>query len=171
MSAARPTAAAAPLIELLGDLLALQDELGVVLRSKLDAMKRADTAAMQSASARESLLASRIAALDRRRHETLARTCAALCLPNDAAATLTVIAERLPPTDRERLLGLSAVLRQKIVTVAETHRVITIVSAEMLAHYRSVFSAITRAAGDQPTYTRGGRTAGASSLCVLDAVG
>jgi len=161
---------ATALVDLLEELLRLQTELEVVLRSKLDAMKRADTAAIQSASAREGLLVRRLAELDRRRKELLA----GWPVPNprgEAARTLSMLAESLNEPHRGRMTALAAGLRQRVAAVAELHRVITIVSAEMLAHYRKVFDAMTRSPDEADVYTPRGRAGAVRTTRVLDAVG
>ncbi len=165
-----PDTDAAALVDLLDELLRLQTELEVVLRSKLDAMKRADTAAIQSASAREGLLIRRLAQLDRRRAELLANWPAERPR-GETPRTLSLLAESLAEPHRGRMTALAAGLRQRVAAVADLHRVITIVSAEMLAHYRKVFDAMTRGPDDADLYTPRGRAGSARTTRVLDAVG
>jgi hypothetical protein len=112
-----------------------------------------------------------MAELDRRRVEVMAGLGSALGAGTGKGLTISRVAEGVEKAARERLLAMSAGLQQRIRAVAELHRVITIVSAEMLAHFRSVLTVMTRA-GDEPgTYSRRGRMESKGSMRVLDAVG
>lgn len=155
---------------LLRELTSAQEELALVLGQKLDAMRKADTAAMQSATAREGFLLDRLGQLDMQRHAVLNRVVEAVGLPRSASMTLSQIAARLDERTRGRLTKLMQELRERMLRVAEANRVIALVSGEMLAHYRNVFSALTRGSEESTVYTRGGRISG-EPMRVLDAVG
>lgn len=160
-----------PLVTLLGDLAALQEELAVVLDAKLAAMRRADVAAMHSASAREGHLMGQAARLDAARHATVARVAAALGLPRGEPVTLTAVAARVDGAPRAALHVAGARLRDAMLRVAERNRVVSMVSGEMLAHFRSVFAAMARRPESPAEYTpRGGAAHGAECMA-LDAVG
>jgi len=171
MSATANTIDAGGLMALLDEMLVLHDELAVVLRSKLEAMKKSNVGGMQSAAAREGLLVRKMAELDRRRGEVMASLGSAMGTGTGKGLTISRVAEEVEEADRERLLARSAGLQQRIRAVAELHRVITIVSAEMLAHFRSVLTVMTRAGDDSGTYSRRGRMESRTSMRVLDAVG
>lgn len=171
MSATRTRVEAGPLMGLLEEMVVLHDELAVVLRSKLEAMKKSNVGAIQSAAAREGLLVRKMAELDRRRGDVMAVIGSALGAGTGKGLTISRVAEGAEPAERERLLAMSAGLQQRVRVVAELHRVITIVSAEMLAHFRSVLTVMTRAGDEAGTYTRRGRMESKGSMRVLDAVG
>ncbi len=171
MSATATTIDAGGLMALLEEMLVLHDELAVVLRSKLEAMKRSNVGGMQSAAAREGHLVRKMAELDRRRVGVMAGLGSALEAGSGKGLTISRMAEGVGTAERERLLAMSAGLQQRIRAVAELHRVITIVSAEMLAHFRSVFTVMTRAGDEAGIYTRRGRMESKGSMRVLDAVG
>ncbi|MCK6456882.1 MAG: flagellar protein FlgN [Phycisphaerae bacterium] len=159
------------LAELLRGLTSLQEELTTVLESKLDAMRRADTPAMQSATAHERRLLDRLTQLDIERHAIVARAAEALGLPDRAGLTVRRVAESCGEPDRSRLLVLAEGLRQKMLRVAELNRVIALVTGEMLAHYRTVFTAMARGGEDSGGYSHRGRPQSAAAVRVLDAVG
>lgn len=171
MSATQSRVEAGPLLGLLEEMLVLHDELAVVLRSKLEAMKKSNVPAIQSAAAREALLVRKMAELDRRRGDVMASIGAALGSGAGKGLTISRVAEAAEPAERERLLAMSAGLSQRVRAVSDQHRVITIVSAEMLAHFRSVLTVMTRTGEEAGTYTRRGRMESKGSMRVLDAVG
>ncbi|MCG8404319.1 MAG: flagellar protein FlgN [Phycisphaerales bacterium] len=162
------------LISLLEQLIALQEALQVVIREKLEAMRRSDMDGMISAAHREGELAARVSVLDECRKRVAAELCRTKGLPKSARVehvTLNILVERLGNPHRARLLELGNTLRVQMLKVAELNRVVELVSHEMLAHFKNLFSAFTQSEDGPRTYSRGGAVEAGSGANVLDAVG
>ena len=155
-------------------MIGLQERLHEVIREKLEAMRRCDTEHMLSATGREGEIAAQISALNDRRTETAGRMCDALGIqrpPAVAPVTLRFLAGRLDSGFRQRLVELGDELRDCMLKVAEANRVVEMVSREMLAHFKDLFAAFTRAEDGPQTYSRGGAMEHATGTQVLDSVG
>jgi len=158
----------------LAQLADLQTQVNSAVRDKLDAMRRADVNEIARRSRREGDLAARILEVDGLRRGVVVRMCAALGIPsteNGSEITLRSLLARLGPDDREKLSSLANVLRERMVTTAESNRVVEIVCHEMMAHFKAVFSAMTQAASDNGLYGAQGARAPSGEPLVLDAVG
>jgi hypothetical protein len=154
---------------------ALQDELLATLREKLDAMRRADIEAMTAAARRERQVLSRINDVEVERFAAVGRLADALGAPSfqdGRGAVLRNLAGRLEAATRDRLLGLAAALREKMLRVGEAQQVVELVSRELLTHFKTLFSIMTQPAEHEPTYSSGGERgrAAQAGIC-LDAVG
>ncbi|MBN2560368.1 MAG: flagellar protein FlgN [Phycisphaerae bacterium] len=155
-------------------LIALQVSLHAVVREKLEAMRRADTEAMLSGSRRESELTSEIAAMDDQRRQVVSKLCQAVGIspaPGGNSVTLRALAGRLEPGPRERLARLADRLREEMLRLAEANRVVDLVSREMMAHFKVLFSVMMHDGEAAPTYSADGGVGPASGARVLDAVG
>jgi hypothetical protein len=163
--------ASGELMELMTRLTALQERLHASIREKLEAMRRADVDAMLASARAEGRVVSEISALETDRKDVVRRLGVALGM-NPAlagAATIRQLADRLDTAVGRRLMQAAGALRERMLRVAEANRVVELVSREMLAHFRTLFSIM---AGDEtgPTYSAAGRMAGATGPRVLDSV-
>ncbi len=174
MSAATVTTLVDRLAELLEDLSARQASLHEVIRGKLEAMRRADVEGMIAATHREGELTNEVTALDGRRRDIAGKLSEALSRsPSERGRGLSLrnLAGRLDASQRPRILTLADTLRRRMLDVAEANRVVELVSREMLAFFKEVFSAMVRDDKTPLTYSAGGAVGAASGARVLDAVG
>ena len=172
-----PAIAAKPvdrLAELLEALAARQEALHGVIRGKLDAMRRTDVEAMIAASHREGELAGEVTLLDAQRRDVAAELCAEIgihALERGRPASLRRIAARLADTDRTRVVKLADRLREQMLKVAEANRVVELVSREMLAFFKAIFTAIVKDDAVPRLYSACGDMGTPARARVLDAVG
>ena len=151
-----------------------QETLHGLIREKLDAMRRNDTAGMMSASQREGRIAAQVSALDARRGEVVDRLCEALSLPRPSAPgrmTLRVLAQALEIGARAHLVSVGQRLREQRLKIAGANRVVELVCREMLDYFKTLFSALTLNDDGSDLYSRGGSRAADARATVLDAVG
>lgn len=154
---------------LLRMLLGAQTDLASVLRSKLDAMRRADVDAMQSATADEAALIDRLSLLDAQRHAIAGRLASrfgSTAAPLRMSQVIGAIAEPM----RSDLAAVSDALRRQMLAVADANDVVRTASREMTEHFRAVFESLTQAASEVMGYSRRGRSE-SQPACLLDAVG
>jgi hypothetical protein len=62
-------------------------------------------------------------------------------------------------------------LREEMLKLAETNRVVELVCREMLAHFKMLFSAMVQSEEDGPTYSPTGEMGPSKGTRVFDAVG
>lgn len=162
------------LAALLTELVALQESVHAVISIKLESMRRADVEGMLAAAHREGELTSKIAEIDIRRKQIVGQLCTALGLPateRGRPIRMSTIAHRLDRAACDHLLHIAQTLRERMLKVAEINRVVELVSREMLAHFKTLFSAMVLDQETPGTYSAiGGVDRGSGSL-VLDAVG
>lgn len=162
------------LASLLAELIAMQESLHAVVAIKLESMRKADVDGMLAAAHREGELTAKIGETDSRRRDLVARLCSGLGLPSTERGKpirLSLIASRLERTSSNHLLKLAQVLRDRMLKVAEINRVVELVSREMLAHFKTLFSAMIQD-GEMPgTYSAVGAVDRGASPLMLDAVG
>lgn len=162
------------LVELLRRLIDYESDLLALLNEKLEAMRRADSDGMLALSMREGELTAKIAKTDGDRHALVGSLCRALdiqCGRNTGAVPLREIAARLDPGRRHVALDCAERLRRRMLEVAEANRVVELVSREMLAHFKNVFSAIVQDDGEAETYSSHGQVKPASGARMIDAMG
>lgn len=161
------------MVKVLSELKRLHDELAVVVREKLSAMRKADTDAMRSAVAREEFLAQRIHEQDGLRKQIVQLIGEQTGIPAAQARAMTVseFAGRVAEPSRSQLLVLAAALREKVKETAEANRVAAIVSQEMLKHFRRIYQVMARANVVPGVYSWTGRTELRPGSTVFEAVG
>ncbi len=164
------------LIVVLGELKSLHEELLLVIRRKLEAMRRADGEQMQSCAARERFLAERIRqreGLRRQLAEAVTESLEMGASDRKAAKMVKVgeLAERMDEPRRSRMIVLASAIRQAIEQVDQANRVAALVGQEMAKHFQKVREAVISASGDGGVYCRTGRCVRMGGSHVLDAVG
>lgn len=165
---------AGELAAVLEQLLTLQVRLHAQMREKLSAMRRADSDAILAAAHGEGRIAAEVEAQEARRQEIVGRMCGALSLPfanKGRNVSLRALAERLDANLSAVLLRIAQRLREAMLRVAETNRVVELVSREMLEHFKAVFRAMVADEDDASTYRVGGGPRKAVEAQVLDAMG
>lgn len=159
-------------IAMLGEMKALHDELCMVVKRKLDALRRADVDAIQSATAREDFLARRIHECDGMRKQVMELIATSMGVARSHAREMTVseLADRVGEPASSRLVVLAAALRDRIRETAEANRVAALITQEMLKHFRHVYDVMATANQQPGVYTRSGSAAPRRAVSVFEAV-
>ncbi len=161
-------------VRVLDELKHLHDELAVVVKGKIQAMRAADTDALRSAVAREGFLTQRIREQDGLRRQIMELVGELLGLSPDEAGRMTVseLAQRTVEPARSRLLAVAAAIREKAQEAARANEVAAMITAEMLKHFRHVFEVMAQVdAREVGLYSRTGRTEARAAMSVFEAVG
>jgi hypothetical protein len=160
-------------VKVLGEMKRLHDELAVVVRQKLAAMRAADTDGMRSAVAREEFLARRIREQDGLRKQVLQLLGEQMGMSaaQARAMTLSELAGRVNEPSRSQLLLLAATLRETVRETAECNRIVAVVSREMLKHFRQIYEVMAQASGTPGVYSWTGRAEVRPGTAVFEAVG
>ncbi len=161
------------LVNLMGDLKTLHSDMLSVLQQKLAGMRRADTEAINSCTARERFLAERVQEREGLRRQLVQILGKELGLSPEQSAGLGVrdLAERLPEPRRGQLLVLGEALRELIGKIDNANKVVALVTGEMLKHFRHVYAAMARSGPSTGRYASNGQIAVERPTQVFDAVG
>ena len=165
---------AGDLAVLLEQLIDAQVYLRGVVREKLDAMRRADVEGMTEASHREANAVGEAASLDKRRCELVGALCRELNVEtgrNIRSVTLRILIAAIDGEAKTRLAGLADRLRREMLALAETNRIVEIVSREMLSHFKKMFEVMTESEENTQTYSPIGAKGATGGVRVLDAIG
>ncbi len=132
------------LVRLFGSLERLQDRLLTLIQSKIDAMRRADIAAMRELGDQEREVVMRLHERDGLRCQLMEEIGRQLRLPPRAARALPVsqLAARLPKSEQGPLLGAAGSLAAAATKVAQVNRVAGAVSRDLLHHLNWVFASV-----------------------------
>jgi hypothetical protein len=159
-------------------LLCTLNELGDHLRAlhqlairKLDAMKRADIALLNSCAAEEECELQRMLRRDGKRDAVLARLAQALRMRTSAPARLTEIAGRLPQPFSSQIVAKSAELRGLAENLEEKNRLAAAVAQSVHSHIRAVFAEVAKANQETIGYGRNGKHEAMTTRAWVDAVG
>jgi hypothetical protein len=162
------------LVRLLGDLTGLYGELAMHMRTKLEAIKRADSDKIQSITAREMVLAEKAAEREGLRRQITARILAGLGREatdaSGAPITLTQLAEFFPEPRRSQLLVVAAGLRERVREIDRMRTTQSLISHEMLKHLGEVLKVMC-AGVRSDVYSRTGQRQGSGVAAVFEAVG
>jgi len=146
------------LVHLLVQMRDLYGDMQEILEAKLEAMKRADSDRLNDLAARERRLVERIRERDGLRRQLVALVCQEVGIGagSERAVTLTELASRIQEPRRGHLLSLSQSLRDVVMKVGETNRIIGTVSDVMLKHFGKVYEAMTSCPEDPGVYSAKG---------------
>jgi hypothetical protein len=160
------------LVRLLQALMGMHAEVALHMRTKLEAIKRADTDAIQSITAREMLLAGRLQEREGLRKQLMDRLgeCLGLEKGRGRKVRLAELAEMLPEPQRSQLLVSAAGLREKVSEIDRLRTRTTAITQEMLKHLRAILAVMTQG-GASDVYSRSGRRERLGSANVFEAVG
>jgi len=161
------------LVTLFDGLHKLHEQLLALIRSRIDAMKRSDVAAMQSLSEQEQLLAGRVEQREGLRRQLMDKIGEQCGLSSRAARALSVsqLAGRLDEPQRTTLQQAAQRLRGIIAKVAQANRVAGAISREVLTHLEWVFASV-RPASEQPfVYSVNGQAPLANDARIFETVG
>lgn len=162
------------LVRLLGDLSNLHGELAMHMRGKLEAIKQADAPRIQSITARETVLAQRVAEREGLRKQITGRILKSLKAPEQGpegqSITLTQLAERFGEPRRSQLLVAAAGLREKVTEISRMQATMSQITQHMLEHLGAVLKVMCAGVGGE-VYSRTGRRQNAGTATVFEAVG
>lgn len=161
------------LIRHLDEVTKTQEALLVRINEKIDAVKRADLAAMRAATLAEQKLVDEIERHNEVRRPLMDRIGAAMGLGPAVGRTMTIsqMIERLPADRAEALAGAGARLRGVMIRVAQANRVASEICRGVLGHLSEVFKSAMSSAGESAGYSnRGGAVASRESR-IIEAVG
>lgn len=173
-TSAQLTSLADDMAGVLEGLCGIQDRFLAAIDQKLEAMRRCDVSAMSAASALEGELAADASLLDERRCWLAVELSKALGLqipPRADSVSLRSLCSRLDAARGGRLAEVGARLREKMLRVAESNRVVDLVCREMMAHFKAMFGAMILADESPKTYSHRGAIESRGQVSVLDAVG
>lgn len=161
------------LLTLLESLRELYRQLLTLVQSKIDAMRRADTPAMQTLSEQEQALAGRIQEREGFRHQLMDAIGEELHMPPRAARALPMsqLASRLCTRQRSALTDAAGRLREVVAKVTQANRVAGAVSREILNHMKWVFSAVRPRDAEPVGYSGDGALVGPADHRIFETVG
>lgn len=146
---------ASSLERLLEALLAVHRGLLEVTARQRDAVRRADTVAMDACLREQMAGLARAAELERERAALVARVAPG-GLGRGVPVTLTALAGLVEGPARERLLGLAGELRTLVVRLREEQAVVRAASATLLSHMDGVMKQVAQRLSHAQTYGRRG---------------
>ena len=161
------------LLTLLGQIERLHNELAVLVKAKVDAMKCADMRTLQQHTEQEQNLVKRIQEREGLRHQLMDVIGEQLGLSPRSARTLTVsqLVSRIPKRQQNVILESAERLKDAVSKVARANHVAGMVARELVDHLRRVFAAV-RPKGEHGTgYTGEGEAAPQSGNRIFEAVG
>lgn len=161
------------LVRLLNEVAKLHDELAAAMRSKLEAIRRADSDAIQSITSRELLLARRIAEKEGLRRDLVRNVLRELGLDPRChqSMRMTELAEQFAEPGRSRILGAAAGLRARIEEIDRLRLTTRLISEAMLRHMDEIMTVMTSGVGTTGNYSRAGGRETSGRPSVFEAVG
>lgn len=161
------------LVRLLADLGGLHGEMAMHMRDKLEAVKQADSDRIQSITAREMLLADRVAEREGLRRQITARIVQGLGLDADGGQSLSLaeLAECFSEPRRSQLLVSAAGVREKLHEIRRTQTTTSLITQEMLKHLGAVLDVMRSGGASTDIYSRTGTRQQSGPASVFEAVG
>lgn len=161
------------LVTLLNGLHRLHEQLLALVRSKIDAMRRADIPAMQDMSEQEQALTKRVDQHEGLRRQLMDKIGEQCGLPSRTARALSVsqLSSRLRDPERTALQQSAQQLRNIVAKVAQANRVAGAISREVLTHLQWVFASVRPADGRPLAYSGSGEPVAATDARILETVG
>jgi len=161
------------LVRLLADLGGLHGEMAMHMRDKLEAIKQADADRIQSITARELLLADRVAEREGLRRQIAARIVRGLGLEagEGQSPSLTELAEHFGEPRRSQLLVAAAGLREKLHEIARVQARTSLITQQMLKHLGAVLDVMRSGGVNTDIYSRSGTRQRSGPASVFEAVG
>jgi len=161
------------LVRLLTDLVGLHGELATHMRSQVEAVKQADSARIESITARQQVLADRLIEREGLRRQITKRILGGLGLDPAGyrSIRLSELADHFPEPRRSQLLVAAAGLKEKARQIERMRVTTTLITQEMLKHLGQVVAVMTAGGGQADVYSPSGRRQGLESANVFEAVG
>lgn len=161
------------LVRLLTDLREHYGQMVTLTSAKLEAMRKADTDALQSIVAQEMVMANRGSEREGLRRQITERIAASLGIDRARARSMRVaeLAEYLAEPRRSQLLTAATGLRATLAELSRQREVTTLVTREMLLHVGEVIAVMRSGGVRADVYSRGGRPEAVRPAHVFEAVG
>jgi hypothetical protein len=161
------------LVRLLGEMTRLHEELAGLMRGKLDAIRRADSDAIQAITSRELLLANRVAEREGLRRDLVRNLLRDLGLNRQQTAPvrITELAEHFAEPQRSQILGAAAGLRSRIEEIDRMRISTRLITEQMLGHMGEILAVMTSGGAATGVYSRGGGRETSGRANVFEAVG
>ncbi|MGD2108783.1 MAG: flagellar protein FlgN [Phycisphaerae bacterium] len=161
------------LVKLLDGLCRTHEELLALVRKRIDAMRRADVAAMQALADQEQALVKRIDQREGLRRQLMDKIGEQWGLSARTARALSLSQLTSHATDPERssLEEAGRRLGNAITKVAQANRVAGAISREVLTHLEWVFASVRPAGGPRFAYTGNAQHLAGSGARILETVG
>ena len=158
---------------LLAEMKRLHEGLLSAARRKSEAMRRADTQAMEQAGREERALADRIKDQEGLRKVLMERIGERMgfSAPQARKMSISELARSVAEPIRTQLTVLGAELRKLASEIARLNRIAALVSQEMVRHFRAVYEAMTQQSQTGEFYGRTGRPQSGVSAAVIDTTG
>lgn len=150
------SALARGLEKVLTDLTAQYERLALLARVRMDAMRRANTAALSACIAEESAAIQLIAEIDKRRVRLVGELAKRLSSPAGIGTSLTWIAERLPANLAEGILQRAQRLRELMSEVRDQNQVASVVAERLSRHMEGLWAQVAGSLNHSRTYGRMG---------------
>lgn len=171
MAKREPEDAARALLECLGVLQEVLKRLEELAGQKLDALRHADTEALQRCAAEESSLLERVQVTKQQRKAILARLAQSLRWRGAATACLTEIADRLGEPFSSSIRARTVPLREIAARLEEKNRLAARVAHDLQKHVRGIFADLAKLNQESVVYGPEGQPAQTTARSWVDAVG
>ncbi len=160
------------LIKLLGGLQELHDKLRRLVEAKIEAMKRADMAAMSEVERQEKTTAKRIVDCEVSRRRLMEAVGRELGLPPKKAQPPTVsqLVARLSEPQCSILRDAGESLREVASRLAQANRIAGVLSREILNHLKCVFASVKPAGREPVGYSGTGAVVGSDKTRIFETV-
>jgi flagellar biosynthesis/type III secretory pathway chaperone len=157
----------------MSDMGRMQDELSVLMRTKLDALRKADSDQIQMITGQEMKLVARFAERDGLRRQLMNKCQEALDIsgPRKTEMRLSELAEYLAEPQRSQLLTVAAGMKDRAQELERMRVKTALVTEEVLKHMEHILKVMTAGAGMTGTYSRAGQEEPANNARVFEAVG
>lgn len=154
----------------LGELERLYRQLADTEAIRSEAIRRYDTAALAKVDVQCGRIAKEIEAADALRRDAASQLGKELGIPGSIRRPprLVQLADRLDGDAKQRLLGLHAILRQRIEAVREHSSVNAAVTEKMLRHFHRLLTVVAGGGARHKTYAATGRIAPANGTRLVN---
>ncbi|HLP85501.1 MAG TPA: flagellar export chaperone FlgN [Phycisphaerales bacterium] len=145
--------------EILADFLVMYERLESIVLAHREAIRRADTAAMQVAIDRHAATLREMSGLEMRRCELVAICVASfpvLAGRKAHAVTLTQLAEICPQADRAEIIAIANELKTRVARVRDVTQSLRSATATLLAHMEGLMRHVGRQLSHAGTYSSRG---------------
>ncbi len=161
------------LARLLNDLSHLHDDLAGLMRTKLDAIRRADSDAIQSITSQEMVLTNRLSEREGLRRDLVRNILRELGEGprTGRSIRMTELAERFAEPRRSQILVAATGLRARLEEIDRIRATTAMITEVMLKHMDQVFAVMTSGGATTGVYSRAGGRETSGRPNVFEAVG
>jgi hypothetical protein len=161
------------LIRMLNEMSRQHEELAVLMRSKLEAIRRADSDAIQSITTQEVMLVNRVAEREGLRRDLVRNALRDLGQDPQKyrSVRITELAEYYAEPRRSQILVAATGLRVKLEDIDRIRVTTTEITEEMLRHMDEIIAVMTSGGPTTGVYSRAGSRELSGRASVFEAVG